>query len=116
MSEISLQAKAEVLPTTDAGGLRRRSAPTVTILPCTLNGERFLTAWLEQKTFKNWKLIPSDDGSTDRAKSILRAFQRSSAPGKVEIIDGPRRGAPANFLFRAYAKNLASEYYAFCDQ
>jgi glycosyltransferase involved in cell wall biosynthesis len=89
------------------------------ILLCTLNGERFLTeqlASLERQTFKNWKLIASDDGSFDRTRSILLAFQRSCEPGKVEIIDGPRRGAAANFLFQACAENLVSEYCAFCDQ
>jgi hypothetical protein len=57
-----------------------------------------------------------DDGSFDRTRSILRAFQKSFEPGRVEIIDGPRRGSTANFLFQACADNLASEYYAFCDQ
>jgi glycosyltransferase involved in cell wall biosynthesis len=93
--------------------------PAVTILLCTLNGERFLAeqlASLESQTFKNWKLIASDDGSWDGTKSILVAFQKSCEPGKVEIIDGPRRGATANFLFQACAENLVSEYYAFCDQ
>jgi glycosyltransferase involved in cell wall biosynthesis len=93
--------------------------PTVTILLCTFNGERFLAqqlASIERQTFKNWILIASDDGSSDRTKSILRAFGKSFAPGKVKIIDGPRRGAPANFLFLACGKNLASDYYAFCDQ
>jgi glycosyltransferase involved in cell wall biosynthesis len=101
------------------GARHWRSAPAVTILLCTLNGEHFLAeqlASLERQTFKNWKLIASDDGSTDRTKSILLAFQKSFEPGRVEIIDGPRRGAPANFLFQACAENLVSEYYAFCDQ
>jgi glycosyltransferase involved in cell wall biosynthesis len=95
------------------------SGRTVTILLCTFNGERFLAqqlASLERQTFKNWKLIASDDGSSDQTKSILHAFRKSFAPGKVNIIDGPRRGAPANFLFLACGKNLASDYYAFCDQ
>src|SRR6266436_5631248 len=95
------------------------SGRTVTILLCTFNGELFLAqqlASLERQTFKNWKLVASDDGSSDQTKSILQAFARSFEPGKVKIIDGPRRGAPANFLFLACAKNLVSEYYAFCDQ
>src|SRR5260370_28358107 len=94
-------------------------SPAVTILLCTLNGERFLAeqlASLKSQTFENWKLIASDDGSWDRTKSILVAFQKSCQPGRVEIIDGPRRGAAANFLFQACAENLVSEYYAFCDQ
>ena len=93
--------------------------PTVTILLCTFNGERFLAqqlASLERQTFKNWKLIASDDGSSDGTKSILQAFGKSFAPGKVKVIDGPRRGAPANFLSLTCGKNLASDYYAFCDQ
>src|SRR5215472_25663 len=101
------------------GARHWRSAPACTILLCTLNGERFLAeqlASLEQQTFKNWKLIASDDGSSDGTKSILLSFQKSSTPSKIEIIDGPRRGAPANFLFQACSKNLVTEYYAFCDQ
>lgn len=95
------------------------TGPAVTILLCTLNGERFLAeqlASLKSQTFKNWKLIASDDGSWDSTKAILATFQKSCEPGKVEIIDGPRRGATANFLFQACAENLLSEYYAFCDQ
>jgi Glycosyl transferase family 2 len=81
-------------------GIRR----AVTILLGTLNGERFLPEQLgslERQTFKNWKLIASDDASSDRTKSVLHAFQKSFEPGKVEIIAGPWRGTPANFLFLA---------------
>src|SRR5262249_46946867 len=89
------------------------------ILLCTLNGERFLVeqlASLERQTFTNWRLVASDDGSNDHTKSILQAFKRSHETGKVEIIDGPQRGAPANFLFLACRQNPVSDYYAFCDQ
>src|SRR5260370_18190510 len=91
----------------------------VRIVVWTLKGEGFLPeqlASLQKQTFKNWRLIASDDGSSDRTKSILHAFQKSFEPGKVEIMDGPRRGAPANFLFLACAENLVSDFYAFCDQ
>jgi glycosyltransferase involved in cell wall biosynthesis len=73
-------------------------------------------ASLGRQTFKNWKLIVSDDGSSDRTKTILHAFGRCFEPGRIEIIDGPQRGAPANFLFLACLEDLTSEYYAFCDQ
>jgi glycosyltransferase involved in cell wall biosynthesis len=106
-------------PGVAAAGLSRESSHTATILLCTLNGERFLAeqlASLERQTYSRWKLVVSDDGSTDRTISILQAFKRAHAPGKIEIIDGPRRGAPANFLFLACRQTPATGYYAFCDQ
>jgi glycosyltransferase involved in cell wall biosynthesis len=102
-----------------ATGLVPPGDPSVTILLCTFNGERFLAEQLdsiEQQTFKNWKLFASDDGSSDRTRSILQAFKNSHEPGRVELADGPRRGAAANFLFLACRDGLASDYYAFCDQ
>jgi glycosyltransferase involved in cell wall biosynthesis len=95
------------------------SGRAVTILLCTLDGERFLDeqlASIERQTFADWKLIASDDGSSDRTISILRAFQESHARGRVAIIEGPQRGAPANFLSVACRQGLAGDYYAFCDQ
>jgi glycosyltransferase involved in cell wall biosynthesis len=113
---------------TQTGSTRNVGAParlqpsaglTVTVLLCTFNGERFLEEQLEslrRQSFTNWKLIASDDGSSDRTRSILQAFKASQRPGQVDIIDGPRRGAPANFLFLACREDLADDYYAFCDQ
>jgi glycosyltransferase involved in cell wall biosynthesis len=95
------------------------AGPTAIILLCTFNGERFLDEQLNslrRQSFANWKLIASDDGSSDCTRSILQAFKNAQEPGKVEIIDGPQRGAPANFLFLACREGLASDYYAFCDQ
>jgi glycosyltransferase involved in cell wall biosynthesis len=119
ISPSSPYARGDFLPARKRRRLPSARRPAVTILLCTLNGERFLLeqlASLKSQTFKNWKLIASEDGSRDRTRSILVAFQKSCDPGKVEIIDGPRRGATANFLFQACAENLVSEYYAFCDQ
>jgi glycosyltransferase involved in cell wall biosynthesis len=102
-----------------AANLTPESSGTVTILLCTLNGERFLAeqlASLERQTYSRWKLVVSDDGSTDHTRSLLQAFKRTHPPGKVEIIDGPQRGAPANFLFLACRKTPITGYYAFCDQ
>jgi glycosyltransferase involved in cell wall biosynthesis len=91
----------------------------VTILLCTFNGERFLKEQLEslqRQSFTNWKLIVSDDGSSDRTREILQAFKASQERRQIDITDGPRRGASANFLFLACREGLASDYYAFCDQ
>jgi glycosyltransferase involved in cell wall biosynthesis len=99
--------------------LQSATSPAVVILLCTFNGEGFLAEQLgsiRRQTFKNWTLIASDDGSSDRTRSILQTFKSSYEPGKIEIIDGPRRGAAANYLFLACRDDLASDYYAFCDQ
>src|SRR5215470_3053433 len=75
---------------------------TVTILLCTFNGERFLSQQLdslERQTFKNWKLMASDDGSSDQTKSILHAFRKSFEPGKVQVVDGPGAGRQRIFCF-----------------
>jgi glycosyltransferase involved in cell wall biosynthesis len=97
----------------------RSTGPTAAILLCTFNGKFFLAeqlASLERQTFKAWKVIASDDGSSDGTKSMLHAFKNAHGPGQVEIVDGPGRGAPANFLSLACREDLASDYYAFCDQ
>ena len=112
------------LPSTDSHapappGLRLANRFTVTIFMCTFNGERFLPAQLaslQWQTFTNWRLIVSDDGSTDGTLAILQTFQNAYPPGRIEIVEGPRAGAPANFLFLASRKNPVSDYYAFCDQ
>src|SRR5258707_13916102 len=71
MSEISLQAKGDVLPIREAGGggRCRRSAPSVSILLCTLNGQSFLAEQLA--SLQNWKLLSSDDRSTETRSRIF---------------------------------------------
>lgn len=92
--------------------------PQITILLCTFNGARFLAAQLasiEQQTHSNWRLIVSDDGSTDDTLTIIRHFaDRVCQP--VEIRRGPRRGAAANFLSLATDPGLDGDLFAFCDQ
>jgi len=116
----SLDPSADTSPNSDAQtGAPFTAGRSATIFLCTLNGERFLAeqlASLEWQTFTHWRLVASDDGSTDRTKTILQEFKSSHEPGRVEVIDGPRRGAPSNFLFLVCRQNPVSEYYAFCDQ
>jgi glycosyltransferase involved in cell wall biosynthesis len=100
-------------------GLPLAAGRTATILLATLNGARFLPeqlASLDRQTFTRWRLIIADDGSSDSTRTILETFRNAHQPGQVEIIDGPRRGASANFLFLACLEGLSSDYYAFCDQ
>jgi glycosyltransferase involved in cell wall biosynthesis len=94
------------------------SAPCITILLCTLNGARFLAAQLasiEQQRYTNWRLIVSDDHSTDATVAILRHFAHR-VPQSVEIRLGPGRGPAANFLSLAADPIIRGDYFAFCDQ
>ena len=93
-------------------------APCITILLCTFNGARFLAAQLaslEQQSHQNWKLLVSDDGSTDATLAIVHHFaQRVAQP--VEVRQGPQRGPAANFLSLATDPSIDCDYFAFCDQ
>jgi glycosyltransferase involved in cell wall biosynthesis len=91
----------------------------VTILLCTLDGERFLAeqlASLEAQTLVDWNMVAADDGSRDSTLALLRQFQQKHGAGRVTIGSGPRRGFVANFLQLACREDLNSSYYAFCDQ
>lgn len=112
-----MSARPGVVGPQQQAGLAR-AAPCVTILLCTYNGERFLAAQLasiEQQSHQNWRLIVSDDHSSDATLAILRHFaQRVSQP--VEIRQGPQEGPAANFLALASDPDIKGEYFAFCDQ
>lgn len=91
----------------------------VCILMGTFNGAHHLRQQLESlqyQTHDNWKLVVSDDGSTDKTLTILETFARSCRPGQVMIREGPRRGFVANFLSLACTPGVDADYFAFCDQ
>lgn len=88
----------------------------VTIVMATLNGARHLPQQLTSladQTHRNWSLFVSDDESTDDTKSILRDFGQSHP---VHVVEGPRRGAAANFLSALYHPALRSGFIALADQ
>lgn len=92
--------------------------PCIAILLSTYNGARFLKAQLasiERQSHQNWRLVVSDDGSTDETLSIARHFSRHVFHN-VELRQGPRRGPCANFLGLATDPTITGNYFAFCDQ
>lgn len=93
--------------------------PTVTILMGTYNGSRYLPEQLESiraQSYQHWKLIVSDDGSTDDTLIVLKKFQASCADGQVLILEGPKEGFAANFLSMVMFAPLCGGYFAFSDQ
>jgi glycosyltransferase involved in cell wall biosynthesis len=82
------------------------------------NGEKFIRQQLESifsQTFKNWQLIISDDGSSDKTKEIIFEYQKIWGE-KIQSRNGPQKGFAENFLSLACDKTLIADFYAFCDQ
>lgn len=71
----------------------------ITILMAVYNGARFLSAQLDSiaaQEDRDWRLLAGDDGSTDGSQALLRGFA-DRHPGRVRLVDGPRKGAGAHF-------------------
>lgn len=98
---------------------KRLTPPTLAILLCTYNGQRFLAEQLasfEYQTHTCWELWVSDDGSDDGTQDILHAFKNKFPNNKISIIKGPSEGFVSNFLSLVCNKNINADYYAYADQ
>jgi glycosyltransferase involved in cell wall biosynthesis len=85
----------------------------------TYNGEKYIREQLDSiaaQTHKNWRLVISDDGSTDRTLEIARQWSNEVGEERVEFRSGPQKGFAQNFLSMACDPGLIANFYAFCDQ
>lgn len=100
---------------------RAPAPPHVGILMATYNGAENLDAQLDSfaaQSHGDWQLLVSDDGSTDTTRTRLADFALKQSH-TVEILEGPRLGAAANFmslLKRAPGHLPAHSWLAFSDQ
>ena len=95
------------------------NASAVCILMGTYNGEAFLADQLlsiENQSHTNWRLIISDDGSTDATLPIAKSFQDKWGSDRLEIRAGPQQGFCTNFLSLACDPTIQADFYAFSDQ
>ena len=95
------------------------NASAVCILMGTYNGEAFLADQLlsiENESHTNWRLIISDDGSTDSTLTIAKSFQDKWGSDRLEIRAGPQQGFCTNFLSLACDPTIQADFYAFSDQ
>jgi len=95
------------------------SSDQVVILMCTYNGAAFLRDQLDSiaaQTYTNWRLVVSDDGSSDDTLAILQEYQGQWGVDKLEIRFGPRQGFCQNFLSISCDPTITGSFYAFCDQ
>lgn len=90
----------------------------VEILLATYNGEKYLNEQLnslKNQTYKNWRIIARDDGSSDKTLQILENFKKNN-PNKMEIyLNSGRSHGPMN-NFCELMKLSKENYVAFCDQ
>lgn len=90
----------------------------ITILMAVYNGASHLheqMASFAMQTGVTWRLIASDDGSTDDSVAIIDRFA-GHYPGQVTRVDGPQRGAGANFLHLLHAVPDDTPLVALSDQ
>lgn len=97
--------------------------PLIDVLLATYNGERFLHAQLESlcaQSYRNFRLLVSDDGSCDATLAIVESFAAHLPSGGVRWVENPQPGSgPArNFevLMNASRGDGLAHWVAFCDQ
>ncbi|MEO9574394.1 MAG: glycosyltransferase [Tateyamaria sp.] len=101
---------------------RDPKAETVDILMAVYNGADKLPAQLNSfdvQTHCHWRLLASDDGSTDKSVQVLKTFGSVHPRGQVKVIKGPQQGASENFLrlLRHVAnQDVSPSWIAFSDQ
>jgi glycosyltransferase involved in cell wall biosynthesis len=74
-----------------------------------------LASFLDQ-SHTDWRLIVSDDGSTDAGPDMVRAFDAAQPDHAVELRDGPCQGYAQNFLSLLHAAGPDVPYAALSDQ
>ena len=93
------------------------SESLIDILMATYNGERFVGEQIESiqaQTYDNWRLLVSDDCSTDGTLSIVRRY--ADQDDRIRIVsEGVSHGGAKENFFALMAKSSAP-YVMFCDQ
>ena len=87
----------------------------ISILLSTYNGEQYLKAQLDSlfsQSYKNFKLIARDDGSSDKTLEILKSYDIELLPSNENL------GVKCSFetLLKYAFENSDADYFMFCDQ
>ena len=93
--------------------------PRVTILLASYQGAAHLGAQLDSfaaQDHADWALWVSDDGSTDGTRAIVEGFATAHPGHEIRLVEGPRRGAAANFLSLLCHPDLPAGPVAISDQ
>lgn len=88
----------------------------VDIVLATYNGEAFLAELLDSirnQAYRNWRLLVTDDGSTDGTLSILDLYEKLDS--RIKIVNKLRMGGPLQ-NFGKGLEYVDSDYFMFSDQ
>ena len=99
--------------------LELTSPKMVAILLASYNGEQFLNEQLQsfvEQSHPHWSLWVSDDGSSDRTKSIFNDFSKDQSDHPMGWFEGPQKGFATNFLSLVCNMNIQGDYFAYSDQ
>jgi len=101
------------------GGATGSQDRVVTILMGVYNGAAHLPDQLDSiaaQTSAQWRLLASDDGSTDDSAALMADFAAARPAGLVRLMRGPGQGFAHNYL--AMLRGLPAEpgWLAFADQ
>jgi glycosyltransferase involved in cell wall biosynthesis len=86
---------------------------------CTLNGEKYIAEQLESiksQTYKSWRIIVSDDGSTDSTVEIINTYIKKWGKDRINYREGPKKNFCINFLTLISDPFIEGEYFVLCDQ
>lgn len=88
----------------------------IDILLASYNGESFISQQIESilgQSFADFRLIISDDGSTDSTWEIVTHY--AELDSRIQLVDNIRKGGVIN-NFNCCMQHSKAEYIMFCDQ
>jgi glycosyltransferase involved in cell wall biosynthesis len=91
--------------------------PTVDILMATYNGERFVGEQIEsiqRQTYQNWRLLVSDDCSSDGTLNVVKAY--AAKDSRISVVSEGVRYGGAKENFFSLMRYSSAPYFMFCDQ
>lgn len=89
----------------------------ITILMATHNGAKYLIDQFDSirlQDFSAWRLIISDDNSTDGTRALIRSYINDHPNLDIKFVEGSGRGFCFNFF--SMLGEVSTEYFCFCDQ
>ena len=82
-------------------------------------GARFLPAQLSSiraQSHGSFELWVSRDCDREDVGAVLEEYAPEFGPNRCFVLEGPKRGAPRNFLSLVFNPEIQADYFAYSDQ